>query len=79
MKTFKDIKVGDIVIAFDEYSHDYNAHYIKITSVEYDKEYITETNSKGMLCYGDDIEEEDWGDDYITLVHEGNFIEIVED
>ena len=76
MRTFKDIKVGDIVVAFDEYSHDYNEHIIKIDSIEYDKEYITKTNSNGMICYGTDLEEEKWGDDYITFVHEGNFVSI---
>lgn len=79
MRTFKDIKVGDIVVAYDEYSHDYNEHLIKIDSIEYDKEYVTETNSSGMICYGTDLEEEEWGDDYITFIHEGNFVSIVQE
>lgn len=78
MKTFKDIKVGDIVIAHDEYSHDYNEHTIQIDSIEYDKEYATENNPNGMICHGTDLEEE-WGDDYITFVHEGNFVSMAED
>lgn len=79
MRTFKDIKVGDIVIAHDEYSHDYNEHTVKINSIEYDKEYVTEDNPDGMICYGTDLEEEECGDDYITFVHEGNFVCIAED
>ena len=79
MRVFKDIKVGDIVIACDEYSHDYNEHIIKIESIEYDKENVTESNPDGMICYGTDLEEEEWGDDYITVVHEGNFVSFAED
>ena len=74
MRTFNDIKIGDIVIAYDEYSHDYNEHTIQINSVEYDKEYVTESNPDGMICYGTNLEKEEWGDDYITFVHEGNFV-----
>lgn len=72
-KDFLDIKVGDTVIVYDEYSHDYEEHLLRIDSIEYDKEYTTETNPKGMICYGTDLEEEEWGDDYITHVTEGNF------
>ena len=72
-KGFLDIKVGDNVIVFDEYSHDYTEHILEVTGIEYDSEFATETNSKGMHCYGTDLEEEEWGDDYITQVHEGNF------
>ena len=79
MRTFKDIKVGDIVIAYDEYSHDYNEHTIQIDNIEYDKEYATENNPNGMICYGTDLAEEEWGDDYITFVHEGNFVSMAED
>ncbi len=79
MRTFKDIKVGDIVIAYDEYSHDYNEHIIKVDSIEYDKENVTENNPDGMICYGTDLEEEEWGDDYTTVVTVGNFVSIAED
>ena len=79
MRTFKDIKVGDIVIVYDEYSHDYNEHIIKVDSIEYDKENVTENNPDGMICYGTDLEEEEWGDDYITVVTVGNFVSIAED
>ena len=79
MRTFKDIKVGDIVVVYDEYSHDYNEHIIKVNSIEYEKEYITKDNSKGMICYGTDLEEEELGYDYITVVTESNFVRMTED
>lgn len=72
-KTFLDIKVGDNVTVYDEYSHDYVQHILRVDSIEYDKEYITDTNPKGMICYGTDLEEKEWGDDYITQVTESNF------
>lgn len=78
-KNFLDIKVGDKVIVSDEYSHDYVEHILKIDSIEYDKEYVTETNLKGMHCFGTDLQEDEWGDEYITQVHEGNFCRIVEE
>lgn len=78
MRTFKDIKVGDIVIVYDEYSHDYNEHIIEVESIEYDKENVTEDNPDGMVCYGTDLEEE-WGDDYTTVVTVRNFVSIAED
>ena len=76
---FTDIKVGDHVICYDEYSHDYDEHELVIKSIEYEPEYVTETNPKGMLCYGDDLSCMDetgeyWTDDYITRVDEGNFV-----
>jgi hypothetical protein len=78
-KNFLDIKVGDKVIVCDEYSHDYVEHILKVDSIEYDKDFITETNPKGMHCFGTDLQEDEWGDDYITQVHEGNFCRIVEE
>jgi hypothetical protein len=74
---FLDIQVGDKVIVYDEYSHDYCEHILRVDVIEWDKEYITETNPQGMHCYGTDLEEEEWGDDYITQVTEGNFCRIV--
>lgn len=71
---FLDIKVGDTVIVLDEYSHDYIEHILKVDSIEYHKDWITETNPKGMHCFGTDLEEEEWGDDYITQVNETNFV-----
>ena len=84
MKTFKDIKVGDIVIVYNEYSHDYEEHKIKIDSIEYSKEYINKKyNPKGMRFYGIDLslwdrEIQDYiNDDYISVVTEENFVCIV--
>ena len=76
-KNFLDIKVGDKVVVWDEYSHDYAEHILKVDSIEYEKEWITETNPKGMHCYGTDLEEEEWGDDYITHVTESNFVKFL--
>ena len=78
-KKFLDIKVGDKVIVWDEYSHDYNEHILQVDSIEYHEDWITETNPKGMHCFGTDLQEEEWGDDYITQVNEGNFCRIVEE
>ena len=38
-KSFLDIKVGDKVIVFDEYSHDYEEHILEVNSIEYDSEW----------------------------------------
>jgi hypothetical protein len=85
MRTFLDIKVGDIVIVTDEYSHDLDYHRIKVESIEYDNSLANgEDNPCGMRCYGTDLEywneeTQDYDiDDYITIVTEGNFIEIEE-
>ena len=79
-RNFLDIKIGDKVIVFDEYSHDYYQHILQVDSLEYDnKEWATESNPLGMHCYGTDLEEEEWGDDYITQVHEGNFVGFVKE
>lgn len=78
-KKFLDIEVGDKVIVWDEYSHDYVEHILKVDSIEYHEDFITETNPKGMHCFGTDLQEDEWGDDYITQVHEGNFCKIVEE
>lgn len=72
-KLFTDIAIGDIVVVFDEYSHDYVEHKIKVESIEFDKEYITEGNPNGMVCYGTDLDEEEFGDDAITVVTIANF------
>ena len=50
MRTFKDIEVGDEVVVYDEYSHDYIEHIIKVNSIEYQNEFITKDNPKGMIC-----------------------------
>lgn len=73
MENFNDIKIGNIVIAYDEYSHDYIEHRIKIESVEHDEAYITEENPEGIVYYGIDLDREDDDDDFISVVTEGNF------
>ena len=80
-KSFLDIQVGDIIIVYDEYGHNYEEHYFKVESIEYDKENINEkTNPKGMRCYGIDLDcwNEDLNcydsDNYISVVSETNFI-----
>lgn len=74
MKTFKDINIGDVVIVYDEYSHDYIEHSIKITSKNEDSEYITKTNAKGIHFFGEDLDFDEDDDEYISNVHEGNFV-----
>ena len=70
--TFQDIAVGDIVICYDEYIHDYIEHKVTILSIEYDAENATPTNPSGKVCFCED--EGDWGDDYIGAVYESNFV-----
>ena len=73
-KSFLDVQVGDIVTCYDEYSHDYVEHEVKVTSIEEDKENATETNSRGRVLCGDDLT---YGDDeefMICTVYESNFI-----
>ena len=72
---FLDILIGDVVVVCDEYSHDYEEHYFKVTSIEYEEEFINEDNPEGMRCYGEDLDCDT--DDYIGVVTEGNFINIV--
>ncbi len=72
-KNFLDVEKDDIVVVFDEYAHDYLQHRIKVNSIEHDKEYSTETNPDGKICYGTDLDEKVWGDDSITNVTESNF------
>lgn len=82
---FFDIKVGDKVVVYDQYSHDYVEHLIEIESIEYDNHNTTETNPNGMTCYGKDLTwwdkelNEYDGDDYITRVEESNFIRFYEE
>ena len=84
-KGFLDIKVGDKVVCYDEYSHDYTEHLLVIDSFEDDEEYATETNPLGRRFWGtdqdyldEDGEFEDGDYEYITIVDEGNFVSIVE-
>lgn len=80
-KGFLDIKVGDTVVVCDENGHDYEEHYFRVDSIEYEKEYVNgKENPNGMRCYGVDLdcwdeETNDYNtDDYIGVVTEGNFV-----
>ena len=73
-KDFLEIKVGDVVTCYDEYSHDYEEHKMKVESIEEDAEYATETNPKGRVLYGEDLT---YGDDFelmLGTVYESNFV-----
>ena len=78
--TIHDVKVGDIVICHDEYSHDYEEHEFRVTSIEKDPEYATEGDSEGIRLYGEDLSSmedgEYIGDEYIGNIHIGNFVTI---
>lgn len=73
-KDFINIKVGDKVVCCDEYAHDYIEHKLRVTCMEIDEENITENNPAGVVFYGDDIDKDEWGDDYLTRVTESNFV-----
>lgn len=75
-KDFLDIKVGDVIICYDEYSHDYIEHELKVTSIEEDKENATETNPKGRVLYGDDLTYGDDDEMMICTVYESNFVSV---
>ena len=75
MKSFLDIEIGDEVIVYDNYTE----HCLLVESIEYDDDYVTETNPNGKHCYGKDLtywndELQDYDDDYVTHVWEDNFI-----
>ena len=79
IKDFSDIKVGDKVVIYDTYSHDYDEHIIEIESAEKDQDFITETTPEGWHFHGKDLscwdnDEQDYtGDEYITVVDESNY------
>ena len=77
-KNFLDIEIGDSVICYDDLSHDYYEHELKIEGIEYDEDSVTDTNPKGIRFYGADLDEEEWGDDYLTWVTENNFCRVKE-
>ena len=73
-KHFLDVGIDDIVVCYDEYLHDYVEHEVKITHIEEDKEYATETNPKGRVLYGEDLT---YGDDMeleLGTVYESNYV-----
>ena len=79
-----DVKVGNIVVCFDEYATGYDEHLFKVNSIEKDEEYATEDNPEGVVLYGIDLDcydeetQEMENDDYIGVVHSGNFVSIAE-
>ncbi len=73
-----DAKVGNIVVCYDEYLHDYVEHKLKVTSIECDPEYATETNPKGIVLYGEDISDSN-SESMICTCFESNFVSIEPD
>ena len=53
MEHITNVKVGDHVICFDEYLHDYEEHELIIHHIESDPEYATNTNPLGIICFAD--------------------------
>ena len=74
-KNFEDATIGDVIICYDEYSHDYVEHKMVVTSIENDPCNICEDNPKGRTLYGHDISDESV-DGYISVVNPGNFVGI---
>lgn len=73
MKTITNVKVGDHVICFDEYLHDYEEHELIIHHIESDPEYATNTNPLGIICFAEDLTTDD-EEMMLSRVDEGNFI-----
>ena len=72
---FHSLCLGDTVIVYDdESSHDYIEHRLKITSMEENPEYIYEENPTGIVYYGDDLDKESFGDEYLTKATVVNFV-----
>lgn len=73
MKNIENVKIGDHVICYDEYSHDYVEHELVVNCIEHDDE-------EGIVLYGTDLTfKEDECDDYMTRVNKGNFICILKE
>ena len=75
---FADILFSDLVVVYDEYSHDYVEHVINVRSIEQDKENVTETNPEGIVAYGRDLTDQN-EETMITTVTESNFVRFVTD
>lgn len=71
---FLNTQIGDIVMAQDTDSRDLDIHFLKVEQIEEDKEFITKTNPKGIVLYGTDLEKDQFGQDYMTLVTECSFL-----
>jgi len=68
-----DVKIGDHIICYDDYSHDYVEHELLIESIEVDKE-------EGIILYGKDLTyPESECENYLTRVSIANFLRIVKE
>lgn len=74
---FTDVKVGDVVICFDEYLHDYVEHEMLVKSIEHDYTLITDTNPNGKVLYGIDLTDDN-DESMICTVYESNFVGVKE-
>lgn len=82
---FLDICIGDTVLCYDEeQSHDFNEHTLVINDFTDEKEYATKTNPLGRRFFGIDQdyvnengEFEEGDNEYLTVVNELNFLDIV--
>lgn len=77
--SFAGVQVGDIIFCSDECARDYTTHIVQVNSIECDDEYVTDTNPLGMICYVTDLEEEEWGDDYIGNVTEATYVRLYDE
>lgn len=66
-------KVGEKVICYDEYLHDYVEHTMLVRTIEKDPEMKTETNPEGVILYGIDLSDAD-EESMICTVSEGNYV-----
>lgn len=66
-------KVGEKVICYDEYLHDYVEHTMLVRTIEKDPEMKTETNPEGVVLYGIDLSDAD-EESMICTVSEGNYV-----
>lgn len=63
-----NVRVGDRVVCFDEYLHDYVEHLIEVDSIEIDDE-------NGIVLYGEDLSDDNI-ESMIGRVDAGNFVRI---
>lgn len=69
------VKVGDIVVCYDEYTHDYDEHLFKVNNIEEDEEGGIKLFGVDLSCVDEETNEY-CTDEYISYVHVGNFIGI---
>lgn len=66
-------KVGEKVICYDEYLHDYVEHTMLVRTIEKDPEMKTETNPEGVVLYGIDLSDDN-DESMICTVSEENYV-----